>query len=236
MQKSIHEIWQADPTTPTEVWVPGVFVTAISKGGCVAGTACQIFVQQAESYADLAAGSQQALKLFVSANTASHFVGIGVGDKLDVDAFAWRYNLNSQNELLLEVNLQLRGCGKVVGSGTPQPVDVALSDLTLTAYEDSVGPLLVQITSVSGKPALPAETFGLWSTGVFVDAGPGSIVSLSPYFLASGAFTGLTQGAVHDFTSVTGVFGLFSPTASPTSKYLELYPRTDSEYPVATVH
>lgn len=78
--------------------MPGVFVTGVTKGGCVAGSACQIFVQQSESFADLAAGSQQAIKMFISGNTATHFVGVKVGDKVDVDAWAWRYNLNGQNE------------------------------------------------------------------------------------------------------------------------------------------
>ena len=55
-------------------------------------------------------------------------------------------------------------------------------DLTLDAYENTLGPLLVKVDGVSGKPQLPAETFGLWKTGVFVDAGPDTIVSLSPYF------------------------------------------------------
>src|SRR5437868_5602513 len=64
--KTIHEIWQDDPSQPTPVWVSGVFVTGVSQGGCQAGSACQIFVQQDEQYADLAAGSQRALKIFAS--------------------------------------------------------------------------------------------------------------------------------------------------------------------------
>jgi hypothetical protein len=236
VQKTLHQIWQDNPTTQTEVWVPGVYVTGVSKGGCQTGVACQIFVQSAESFANLAAGSQQALKIFISANTAFHFAGIKPGDKVDVDAFAWRYDVNMQNELLLQVNLQYKGCAKVVGSGNPQPVTVQLSDLTLDAYENTVGPLLVKVDGVSGKPQMPTETFGLWKTGTFVDAGPDTIVSLSPYFLASGAFTGLQTGKVHDFTSITGVFGLFAPTTDPTAKYKEIYPRVDAEYPVMTVH
>lgn len=221
---------------PTEVWVPGAYVTAVSKGGCQQGVACQIFVQSAETFANLGAGSQQAIKLFVSANTAVHFLGIKPGDRVDIDAFAWRYNVNMQHELLLQVALTLKGCAKVVGTGNPTPVAVQLTDLTLSAYEDTVGPLLVTVSGVSGKPQMPTETFGLWKTGTFSDAGPDSIVSLSPYILATGAFTGLQTGKVHDFTSVTGVFGLFAPTADPTAKYKELYPRTDAEYPVGTVH
>lgn len=213
--------------------MPGVFVTGVTKGGCVAGSACQIFVQQSESFADLAAGSQQAIKMFISGNTATHFVGVKVGDKVDVDAWAWRYNLNGQNELLLQVNLNLEGCAKPVGTGNPQPVTAELTQLTLTAYEETVGPLLVKVNGVSGKPQLPNETFGLWKTGVFVEAGPETIVSLSPYLLSGGAFTGLPQGTTTKFSSVTGVFGLFSPTADPSAKYKEIYPRTDAEYPIA---
>lgn len=239
VQKSIHEIWQDNPSQPTEVWVPGAYVTAVSKGGCEAGVACQIFVQEDTQYADLAAGAQRALKLFVSANTASHFVGIQVGDKVDIDAFAWRYDVNSQNELLLQVNLQLPGCAKTVGGGDVLPVAAQLADLTLDAYENTLGPLLVKVDIVSGKPQLPTETFGLWSTGVFTDAGPDTIVSLSPYFLAGAVFTGFdaaNQGKTHDFGYVTGVFGLFAPVADPTAKYKELYPRVEAEYPILVVH
>ena len=231
-QKTLHEIWQDDPAAPTPVWVPGVYVTGVSQGGCVAGSACQIFVQQGEQYADLAAGSQQALKIFVSGSTAQHFTSIAVGDQVDVYANAWRYDVDGQNELLLQVNQQLPGCAKKVGAGDPQPVTVLLSDLTLTAYEDTVGPLLVKVNDVSGKPALPDETFGLWTTGVFIDAGPESIVSLSPYFLSGGAFSGLVQGQTTSFTSVTGVFGVFfpaGPDAGPAIKYKEIYPRAMSE-------
>src|SRR5262249_55336426 len=149
---------------------------------------CQLFVQQAEKFADLAAGSQQALKIFVSAPTASHFVGLKVGDKVDVDAWAWRYNLMGQNELLLEVNSLIHGCAKAVGAGDPQPVTVLLSDLTLSAYEDTVGPLLVKVNTVSGKPQLPDEIFALWNTGMFSDAGVSAIVNNSPFCLPNGAF------------------------------------------------
>lgn len=231
-QKTLHEIWQDNPAAPTPVWVPGVYVTGVSQGGCVAGSACQMFVQQGEQYADLAAGSQQALKLFVSGNTAEHFTSIAVGDQVDVYANAWRYDVNGQNELLLQVNLQLTGCAKKIGAGNPQPVTVLLSDLTLTAYEDTVGPLLVKVNGVSGKPGLPDETFGLWTTGTFSDAGVESIVSLSPYFLGGGAFSGLVQSQTTNFTSVTGVFGLFfpaDPDAGPAIKYKEIYPRAMSE-------
>ena len=195
------------------------------------------FVALAALLSTAVAGAQQALKIFVSANTASHFVGLAVGDEVDVQAWAWRYTVDGQHELLLQVNLQLPGCAKKVGMGTPLPVSATLDDLTLPAYEDTLGPLLVQVSKVSGKPQLPAETFGLWSTGMFSDAGVESIVSLSPYALAGGvfAFDPLNQGKTHDFTTVTGVFGLFIPAGSA-QKFKELYPRAMAEAPIAKVH
>jgi len=224
-----------DPAMPTDVWLPGVYVTAVSHGGCSAGYACQIFVQSAETFADLASGSQQAIKLFISANTAEHFTGVAVGDKVDADGYAWRYNLTGQHELLVEVNLQLPGCAKKVGTGNPTPVVVTLDDLSVPAYEDTVGPLLVRVNGVTGKPALPTETFGLWNTGVFTDAGVNNLTSLSPYFLTGGAFTGLTQSHLTDFTSLTGVFGIFILSSSG-AKYEELYPRNAADIVIMTVH
>jgi hypothetical protein len=220
------------------VWSPGLFVTGVSKGGCQAGVACQIFVQQAENLVDLAGATQQSLKMFISANTAFHFLGIKVGDKVDVDASAWRYNVGGENELLLQVSLALPGCAKVVGTGKPVPVAAKLSDLSVAAYEDTLGPVLLTVPLVSGKPQLPAETFGIYATGMFTDAGPSSLTSLSPYFMAGGVFTGFqvaNQGKTHDFGSVTGVFGIFIPTGSMT-KYEEIYPRIEAEYPIIKVH
>lgn len=231
MQKTIHAIYADNPTQPTEVWVPGVYVTAVSKGGCQAGTACQIYVQQDLTYDTLAAGSQQAIKIFVSGNAADHFTGIQVGQRVDVDAHAWRYNLMGQDELLLQVNLQLKGCAKPVGTGDAQPVNVQLSQLMFAVY-DQVGPLLVKVPNVTGTPQMPTETFGLYVKGMFIDAGAENVVSLSPFFMPAGAFTGLTTGQSTTFTSVTGVFGIFVPTQMPTAKYREIYPRTAAEYPV----
>lgn len=234
--KTLHAIWQDDPAAPTPVWVEGVIVTAVGKGGCVAGEACQIFVQSDKSYPDLAAGSQQALKIFASAATAEHFTAVKVGDTLNVYAHAWRYDVDGQHELLLQVNSQLEGCAKVVSSGSQvTPVTVDLADLTVSAYEDTVGPLLVRVETVSGTPALPDETFGLYDTGVFNEAGIETVTSLSPFFLANGAFVGLAAGKKHDFLAVTGVFGLFVPVADPLVKYEEIYPRTMADVEVLLV-
>jgi hypothetical protein len=234
VQKTLHQVWQDNPAAPTEVWSPGLFVTGVSKGGCQSGVACQIFVQQAENLIDLAGATQQSLKMFISANTAFHFLGIKVGDKVDVDAHAWRYNVGGENELLLQVSLALPGCAKVVGAGNPLPVPALLSDLSVSAYEDTLGPVLVKVSSVSGTPQMPAQTFGLYNTKPpFDDAGVASVTSLSPYFMSSGVFTGyvaMNTGAKHDFASVTGVFGIFIPTGSMT-KYEEIYPRSEADYP-----
>jgi hypothetical protein len=238
-------VWVANPQTETHMWLPGVLVTAISKAGeapdsgaqgCQSGVACQIFVQSDKGYADLTAGSQQALKMFISANAAQYFTSVRVGDTVDVDAYAVRIKTGGQNELELEVTLQYPGCAKTKGVGSGfTPVKVTLADLTVSAYEDTVGPLLVEVTNVSGKPTTATATFGLWDTGSINDAGVSTLTSLSPFFLVGGSFTGLTSNSVTDFNSVTGVFGLFFETTSGT-KYKELYPRSPSEYPIALVH
>jgi hypothetical protein len=233
--KTIKQIWTDNPTSPTQVWVNGVYVTAVSGGGCNAGSSCQIFVQQAETYASFAAGAQQAIKLRISDQVSQHFTGIAVGDQLDVLGNAWRFTLGGVNELVIQVNAQLQGCAKKVGTGSPTPITgVQLSELTLNAYEQSHGPLLVQVASVSGKPAGPGEIFGIWATGVGIgDASATELVSVSPFFLSGFQFTGLpTDGQTTvDFTSVTGVFGQFVPfdEAGSPPKYHVLYPRTIGE-------
>lgn len=235
LDKTLHQIWLDNPAAPVEVWSPGLFVTGVSKSGCTAGVACQIYVQQSESFGTLAAATQQSLKMFISANTAFHFVGIKVGDKVDVDAHAWRYNVNGENELLLQVSLALPGCAKVVGSGKPVPVKAFLKDLSIAAYENTLGPVLVTVDMVSGTPQMPAQTFGIFNTkGPFDDGGVASVTSLSPYFLPGGAFTGVVATSMDvqlAFVSVTGVFGVFIPAGSM-NKYEEIYPRGASEYPV----
>jgi hypothetical protein len=214
----------SNPATPTAVWVPGVFVTAISKSACVAGSPCQIFLQQAESFPNLAAGLQQALKLFVSAAAAQHFTTTQVGDKVNV--YAWGQRDPTTNELLLLVNDQYQGCAKTVGAGVPLPVVVTLDDLTVSAYEVTMGPLFVEVDGVSGTPQTPPEIFALWKTGTFSDAGISTVTNLSPYFLAGGVFTTLTTGKVHDFNFVRGVFAVV-PIGMPATKYEVLYPRVE---------
>lgn len=233
-KKTIPEIWQANPTNETEVWVEDAYVVGISGGECVPNKACQIFLQADASYASLGAASKHAIKLFASAPVATYFNGVAVGDRVDVLGWAWRYNLGGQHELLLQVNAQLPGCAKTSSTGNAiTPLEgLALSDLTVAAYEDTHGPLFVKMANISGKAdANPKATFGLWTTGTNFDAGndagANNIVSLSPSFLPDETFTGFVPSAVTNFNSITAVFGLFVPNGGP--KYLELYPRTSTD-------
>jgi hypothetical protein len=233
--KTITQLWADNPSTETEAWVPGVYVTAISGSACVANTTCQVFLQQDENYASLAAGAKHGIKVRIAASVASHFTSLQVGDKVDVLGYAWRYNLGGANELVLQVNAQLPGCAKKIGTGNPTPITgVQLGDLSVSGYETTQGPLLIQLSTVTGKPALPTEIFGLWKTGVGIgDAGPESLVNASPFFLPNGAWVGLpTSGTVNqDFSTVTGVFAVFVPftEAGTPPKYMVVYPRTMSE-------
>ena len=229
--KTIPEIWQANPSVAVETWVTGVYVTAISGSACTANKACQLFVQTDLSYASLAAAAKSSIKIFVSAAAASHFTSVAVGDRVDVLGWAWRYDVNAQHELLLQVNAQLRGCVKTSSSSNALlPLSgLTLSDLTLDRYENTHGPLFVRIANALGKPdPSPTATFGLFHANegglpeAGADAGAG-IVSLSPFFLPGSTFTGLPP-VLTAFASLTGVFGTFVSSAG--TKYLELYPRT----------
>ncbi len=223
--RPIVDLWNANPENPTEVWLSGVVVSAVSGSVCRSNSACQIFLQDDETYASLSEGALHAIKLFVSAATAERFTGVSVGDRLDVRAWAWRYTLSGQNEMMVQVNSQLHGCTRKVGTANPTPTPVTLNALTIDAYENTVGPLLVRVSNVSGKPGTPTQTFGLYLTGSPVsDAGTKQTVSASPYFIKGGAFDGLSQGATTNFASVSGIFGLFVPS-SGTTKYLEIYTR-----------
>jgi hypothetical protein len=235
---TLPEVWQNDDTsTPKGVFVTGVTVTAIGHGACTAGYACQLVVQDG-SYATLVAGAHHAIKVFASATTSKYFTGLTVGDKIDVSGFAWRYTLQNSNELLIEVNVMLPGCSNKTGTNALTPVTgVTLDDFTVDHYEQTYGPLLVEVANVSGKYTGPANvTFGLYPTGVdggFPEAGATDIVSLSPYFLPNGNFTGLAQGQVTKFTTITGIFDVFyAPPAdggTAATKYLELGPRTSAD-------
>jgi hypothetical protein len=231
--KTLSEIWTDNPATPEEAWVAGAYVTAVSAGGCAANTSCQIFVQSAESYASVADATHQSLRIGIAPGVAHYFTGIAVGDQVNVYARAFRDTTNGHNELEFLVSAGLPGCAKKVGTGTPTPLDVTLDALTIDAYENTVGPVLVRVTAVSGRPAMPAETFGLWDTATGPAGTIDTITSLSPYFLPGAAFTGLTNGTITKFTQVVGVFGEFVPPATPVMKYEEIYVRADAEYPIA---
>lgn len=232
--RTIPEIWEANPAVAVQTWVTDVYVTAISGSACTANKACQFFVQTDLSYPSLAAAAKHSIKVFVSAAAASHFTTIAVGDRVDVVGGAWRYDINAQHELLLQVNAQLPGCAKTTSSGNMLvPLSgLTLTDLTLDKYENTHGPLFVKIASVLGKPdASPTATFGLFhaTDGGLPEAGAdagASIVSLSPFFLPGSTFTGLTP-VLTAFASLTGVFGTF--VSSTGTKYLELYPRTAAD-------
>jgi hypothetical protein len=230
---TISQVWDADPADPTEFWIPGVFVSAVSGGGCVDNGSCQIFVQQAESFPSLAAAAHQGLRIAITPAVASYFTGIEVGDRIDLRAFAVRDTDGGKNELFFFVTSNLPGCAAVVGAGTPVPVTATLADLTVDAYEETIGPVLVRVETVSGNPNMPGQTFGLWETGSPIDPKNTDITSLSPFFLATQAFAGLTDGVNTNFQFVVGVFALFTPPADPLVKYRHVYPRTDAEYPIA---
>lgn len=233
---AIDAVWTANASAPAQVWLAGVHVTAVSRGGCAAGQACQIYVQEGTSYASLTEGAHKAIKVFASGAVASGFAGIAVGDRVDVLGWGWRYNLGGQSEILLQVAPTLPGCMRKIGTATVAPIaKVPLSALTRASYE-VYGPLLVQVPAISGKPTGAAtETFGLYPTGFdgsFPDAGT-DIVSLSPFFLPGATFTNppVVPGSVNAFTAVTGVFGTFTPfvEAGAATTYLELYARTAAD-------
>lgn len=227
--KAITDVWTDNPSMPTQVWLSGVYVTGITKSACTAGVACDIFVQQDLSYGSLQQGAHHAVKMFISAATAMYFTGIAVGDKVDAMGWAYRYTPNGNNELLLQVDQLMPGCAHKTGSGNATPVLATIDDLTLSAAEDTLGPLFVQVNDVRGTPKAPTQTFGIGS--IFWDGGPSPFVSLSPYFLPNGAFVGLNQGVKTTFKSVAGVFAITVPsgTDAATTKYLEIHPRAMSE-------
>ncbi|MEO8876711.1 MAG: hypothetical protein ABI461_14055 [Polyangiaceae bacterium] len=231
--RSISDIWTANANAPKLSWIPSVTISAISFGGCNAGHACQIFLQTDATYATLADGAHKAIKMFISAAAATHFSTASVGDTVNAMGWGWRYNLDNQNEILLEVNNEYQGCVKKTGTLALTPVqNVRLDQLTLDNYENQIGPLLIQVNDVRGttSPDL-AQTFGLVprADGGYQDAGP-EIVSLSPFFLVGGTFSApIESSSLEHFTSITGVFGLFNPTSDAGTKYDEIYPRTNAD-------
>lgn len=69
-----------------------------------------------------------------------------------------------------------------VGRAELGAVEATLDDLTVDAYEESLGPVLVRLAAVVGAPEGLDETLALWPEGTFDDEGA-DVTSLSPYFL-----------------------------------------------------
>jgi hypothetical protein len=237
MATTISSLWMADPMRPTFSWVSGVVVTAISRGGCAAGSACQIYVQEPTGATTLTDAARHAIKVFISAASSSRFTSIRVGDRVDVAAWAWRYTISGQNELLLQVadSCSLRGCMTRTGDGVIDPVPATLSALgSVAAYESTVGPVLVRFSDVAATtdPATPLEstTGGLFVPGVPLDGGRAEAISVSPFFMPGSRFVGYTASQRLRFTTLTGVFGMFIPSGASSdggvAKYLQVYPRS----------
>ncbi len=231
--KAITDLWAANPSVPVQVWLPGVYVTALSKGACAAGVACEFILQQDLTYTSLEAGAQHAIRVWISSTTAKYFTSLAVGDQVNAMAWAYREAEGGQNELILHVDAISPGCALKIGSGTPTPITgVQLGDIgSIAAYEQIYGPLLLEVANVTGTPKQPNQTFGLGNTFYDGGASDADIVSLSPYYMANGVFVGLEAGVKTKFSSVSGVFNeYYNPDASAT-KYLEIGARTSADYP-----
>jgi len=222
---TVPQIWYDDPVEPTAVWLEGVYVSAISGGRCQLNSRCHVFVQQHPSYDALHDAAWQSLRLEVSDSIAHYFEGIAVGDQLNLAAHGGRRTDGGRNELQLQVSTELPGCAAVVGRAELLPVEASLDQLTIEAYEESLGPVLIRVATVAGKPDALDETFALWSQGGFDDEGA-DVTSLSPYFLPNHEFVGLAPGKAFSFWSITGVFAVYSPDAAAGVKYEEIYLRT----------
>jgi len=229
--KTIPEIWSDNPTMPTQVWLESVYVTGISSGACTAGVACELIVQQDLTYGSLAAGAQHAIREWITTATSTYFTARAVGDQVNMLAWAYRETGAGENELILHVDTIEPGCALKIGSGTPTPITgVQLSDVdSIADYEQTYGPLLISIPSVTGTPKQPDQIFGLGDTFYDGGADDGQIVSLSPYYMAGGVFVGFDAGVKTKFTAVSGVYNeYYDPDASST-KYLVVSTRTMSD-------
>ncbi|HVY48824.1 MAG TPA: hypothetical protein VHB21_23205 [Minicystis sp.] len=233
---TIPDVWADDPKTPKPYWLPGVYVTAIAGDGCVADRGCTIFVQQDPTYATILDAAKHGLKVYATPSASKHFTSIAVGDRVDVFGDATRVVDALQNELLIEANMEHPGCMKRVGTGSLTPVEGAtFADLTVQAYEQDVGPVLVHVTnaamSVHGYPRIPTQGFHIYDGTIAGDAGV-TEMTLSPLFSAGKAFAGLpTDGmTLVKFTNgVTGVFGLYLQRTPPL-KYPMIFVRSDADY------
>ena len=229
--KAITDLWSENPTTPVQVWMNGIYVTAISSGECVAGTACEIVFQQDLTYPSLQAGAQHAIRAWITTLTSKYFTSLQVGDQVNAMAWAYREDEGGESELILHVDTIEPGCALKIGSGTPTPIaGVTLDDLgSIAAYEQTYGPLLVEVANVTGTPKQPDQTFGLGDTFYDGGADDAQIVSLSPFYMAGAVFVGFDAGVKTKFSYVSGVYDeYFNPDASAV-KYLEIGTRTMSD-------
>jgi hypothetical protein len=223
-RQRVSDVWAEDPSEPMAVWLEAVVVSAVSRGRCTAGEACLLFVQQSPSFASFDAAIGQSLRLVVSADVSDLFVGIAAGDRINLLASAWRPATHANNELFLAIDTERPGCAKVVGKAELTPLNMTLADLSVTAYEDLVGPLLVTVQDVAGVPKAAYKTFSLKPQEDDTPQAFDEMTSVSPYLMPGGHFVGLEHGESYDFDSVTGVFALFTPDGAA-RKYEHIYPR-----------
>jgi len=230
-EQSILDVWSDDPSASTVYWLPDVIVTAVSGGGCVADEFCQLFVQQQETFDDLAASAQQEIKVLVAPEVALYFEGIGVGDRVDLGGEAYRDTNDERSELRFFVRESAPGCMDIVSVGNPEPVDATLLDLTQAAYEEGLGPVLVRLTTVSGRPNQASQLFALWDSEQGPDdGGIETVTNASPFFLPGGLFVALVPDVIVDFASVTGVYGQYYREDNMT-KYETIYLRNTGDAP-----
>lgn len=234
---SVSAVWTDNPKDYKPVWLEGLTVTAISFGACNAGTnfQCLVFLQTQPNFKTLTEGKHQGIKLFVSAKASPYFSKLGVGDVVNLYGNAIRYTAFGNNELRVHVDLEHPGCFKKVGSAEPTPIQgVALDDLTIDNYENEIGPLLVQVDTVKGRPLQdPSKTFALFESevdGGSYDAGLELTQVLTPYYLPGSKFQGLTPDIWTQFSSIAGVYSVFVVSDNGQNlKYRMLGPRIHSE-------
>src|SRR5690606_35706741 len=112
----------------------------------------------AESFTDFDAGAKQALRVLAFSPVVDGLTTLAVGDRVDMYGSVWRHTNDGQNELYFEMGSIHPGCMKKVGTGNPVGTPGAdLVDLTHAANENTHGPLLVKLETVSGKPNAPTE-------------------------------------------------------------------------------
>jgi hypothetical protein len=232
---TIPALWAANPADYKPVWLEALTVTAISFGACSASGnfQCLVFLQTQPGYGSLAEGKHQGIKLSVSPKASFYFSTLNVGDVINLYGHAIRFKESGHNELRVHVDLERQGCMKKVGAAVPTPIGgVALADLTIDNYENAIGPLLVQVDTVKGRPtANTSETFALFeSDSNTFDAGLELTQVLTPYYLPGGNFQGLTADKWTNFSSIGGVYSVFVVNSNGESlKYRMLGPRTQGE-------